>query len=80
MDLKVVPPSDCEGQAVIKFLTTEKQTPAQIYAGLCHVYSNDHIMSQCHIQKWQKRFREGRREMHDELHSGCPSDILDETI
>ncbi len=80
MDLKEVPPSDCEVRAVIKFLTTENQTPAKIYVRLCNVYGSEHNISQRHVQKWQKRFQEGRRETHDEPRSGWPSDILDETI
>ncbi len=80
MDLKRSPPSDCEVRAIIKFLTAENVSASQIYARLCNVFNQNHIMSLRSVQKWRKQFLEGRTDIHDEARAGRPSDTIEETV
>ncbi len=64
MDSSVL--SDCEVQAVIKFLNVEGVTELEIHRRLSKVYDAGIAMSLRHIYKWIEHFNTGWSETHDE--------------
>ncbi len=74
-------PPDCEVRAVIRFLTLENVSGAEIYRRLCAVYGNANVMKCRSVYEWVARFKEGCTNTHDEPREGRPrASINDETI
>jgi hypothetical protein len=51
--------------AVIRFLSGEGQSAAQIHRRLFRAYVDD-VMSDSCVGEWCRKFRDGRTDMHDE--------------
>ncbi len=50
MDFTKTPFSDCEVRSIIKFLTAENKSGAEIHKRLCAVYDEKHIMNVLNVQ------------------------------
>ncbi len=80
MDAANPPPSKIELHNVIKFLTKENYTPADIHRRLCAVYGAANVLSVRKVERWQGVFKEGRTNVKDKDSEGQPSDAIDKTI
>lgn len=80
MSSPVVPPSDCEVHAVIKFLTLENVSGAEIYQRLSAAYGANNVMSRPAIHQWIKMFKDGRTNTHDKDREGRPSTSVNDKL
>ena len=69
----------CEIRAVIRYLHTQKQSPAEIHRHIYHVYGPD-IMSNKIVGRWCGQFTEGLTNVQDEDRSGRPSLVTPEMM
>ena len=58
-----------ELRGVVRFLAAECAGTREIHRRMSAVYG-EHCMSQTSVHKWQKRFREGRTSLQDDLRPG----------
>ncbi len=58
---------NCEIRSIIMFLTDENRPAAEIYRRLCAVYGEENVCSRRTVECWNKQFKEGRTNTHDEL-------------
>jgi len=72
-------PASCEVRAVIRFLLARNNNAAEIHRQLCEVYGPN-VMSGSKVRQWCRLVKEGRRNIHDEEHSGRPSVITDDLM
>ncbi len=70
MDAANPPPSKIEVHGVIKFLTKENGTPANIHRRLCAVYGAANVLLVPSVERWQTAFKEGRTNMGDKDQEG----------
>ncbi len=67
-----IPPSDCEVLSVVRFLTIESNSEAEIYCNLCAAYGKENVVN--------LRIIQGRTNIHIIKHEGQPSTMLHETV
>jgi transposase len=60
-----------EQRAVTRFFTLKGLKATAIHADLVSVYLED-ALALATVKKWNKRFREGRRDLFDDHRSGWP--------
>jgi transposase len=65
--------------SVIRFLNAKNVTLAEIHRQLCDVYG-DHAMSSSVVWRWVRLFNEGRKNVHDDLWSGQPSEVNEDLV
>ena len=79
MEPSIVSPASCEIRSVIRFLSAEGNSAAEIHRRLCRVYG-DGVMSDGSVREWCRKFKDGRTEVHDEEGRGRPSQVTDELM
>ncbi|GFU51611.1 histone-lysine N-methyltransferase SETMAR [Trichonephila clavipes] len=72
-------PADCEIRSVIRFLTANNVSAAEIHRQISEVYGPN-AMSSSKVRKWVRAFKDGRENVHDEPRSGQPSVIADDLV
>ncbi|PNF43400.1 hypothetical protein B7P43_G13911 [Cryptotermes secundus] len=65
---KTEKPTTCEMRSIIRFLNARNVKPADIHQ-LCEVYG-EHAMNHSMVWRWGRHFREGHKNVHDDLRSG----------
>lgn len=68
---KTEKPTTCEMRSIIRFLNARNVKPADIHQ-LCEVYG-EHAMNHSMVWRWGRHFREGHKNVHDDLRSGWPT-------
>ncbi len=63
---------------MLQFLKAKNTSAIKIRRQLTEVYGSD-IMSVQMVRKWCREFCKGRHEVHDELRTGCPKVVMDES-
>ncbi len=58
MDFTKTLPSDYKARSIIRFLTVENKSGAEIHCRLCVMYGEEHVMNVRNVQWWQKMFKE----------------------
>jgi len=71
--------ADCEIRSVIRFLNARNVLPSEIHHQTCHVYC-DNAISDGMVRKWVRMFNEGRKNVHVEARSECPSLVNDNLV
>ncbi|GFS79823.1 uncharacterized protein TNCV_750141 [Trichonephila clavipes] len=61
------------------FLTARNMSAADIHSQVTVVYGSE-AMSNSEIRKWVRKFKDGRKNVHDEERSGRPSVITDDLM
>jgi hypothetical protein len=77
MDTIIATPTNCEVNAVIRFLHAG-QSVVKIRQ-LCCVYG-DNVMSDSCVREWCRKFRDGCTDVHDEGGPGRHSIVTDELV
>ncbi|UYV70239.1 hypothetical protein LAZ67_7002260 [Cordylochernes scorpioides] len=72
MELPLSSPAKCELRLLIRFLNAKNNSPLEIHRQLVEVYG-EKCMDIKNVQKWCRKFNEGRMNVHDEQRSGRPS-------
>ena len=76
MEALIPSPSDCEVWSVIKFLNAQSIAPIEIHRLLYQIYGPN-IMRKHKVYCWCRKFKAGRRLVHEEESSRSPSIIMD---
>ena len=74
----ILSPANCEIVVVIRFLHTQKQSPAEIHYQLCHVWTQNYGNSM--VRRWCRQITEGRTNVHKEDRSGQTSLVMPELM
>ncbi len=69
----------CVPWAVIELLTAKNTSAVEIHRQLTEVHGSD-VMSLQMLRKWCQEFHKGWCKVHDELHTGCPRVVTDESV
>ncbi len=70
--------SKFEVRAVIRHHTAKGKDASAIYWYIVEVYDN--VMSVEMVRRWRRQFLEGHTDIGDELRSGRPSEITEDTV
>ena len=69
----------CEFRAVIRFLLARNINGYEIHSQLCEVYGPN-VMSESKVRQWCRLFKEGRRNVHDEVQANIFSQNIMATV
>jgi len=72
-------PAKCELRSVIRFLQAEGNSAAEIHRRMCQVYGEG-LMSDGVVREWCRKFKEGRKDVHDEGGQGRKSIATDDLV
>ncbi|XP_057658850.1 zinc finger protein 845-like isoform X1 [Diorhabda carinulata] len=72
-------PAKCELRSVIRFLQVEGHSAAEIHQRMSRVYG-ENFMSDGVVREWCRKFKEGRKDVHDEGGQGRKSVVSDDLV